>query len=262
MKFVKAKKGLGQHFLNDISIAKEISQSIDTDIYTKKTICLEIGPGMGVLTQFLITNKNIDFHAIEIDEESTSYLIKKYPEIEANLIYDDFLKFRLSENFNENLIVIGNFPYNISSQILFKLLENKQIVSQIVCMLQKEVAERITSPPGKKKYGILSVFLQAYYKTEYLFTVVETAFTPPPRVKSAVIRLVRNDTKKLDCDESMFYRVIKTTFNQRRKTIRNSLKPIINDKRFNDEILSKRPEQLSVKEFVYLTNIVSEFKGL
>lgn len=254
MKSVKAKKHLGQHFLTDLTIARKIVDSLDA--VTNPVI--EIGPGMGVLTQFLIQRKELTPYLIEIDTESVRYLKVHYPELDERILEKDFLKAPLEEIIPEPFSIIGNFPYNISSQIFFKVLENKDTIPQVVGMLQKEVAERIASPPGNKTYGILSVFLQAYYDIEYLFTVDEDVFDPPPKVKSAVIKLVRNKVAHLQCNEKLFFNVVKTAFNQRRKTLSNSLKPIP----FNREaiihlpLLRKRPEQLSVKEFEELTQLI------
>jgi len=252
MQKVTPKKSLGQHFLNDETVAEKIVQSITS---THPSI-LEIGPGMGVLTQFLLQNKDIDFKVVEIDDESVTYLQKKYPELQ--IISGDFLKLNFSELYDDKITIIGNFPYNISSQILFKVLENKDRVTELVGMFQKEVAERIASKPGKKMYGILSVLLQAYYDIEYLFTVDEHIFTPPPQVKSGVIRMVRNPDKKLSCDEALFKNVVKTAFNQRRKTLRNSLKSFSFKEEYkNNPIFSMRPEQLSVAQFVEICWAVS-----
>ncbi len=254
MKNVKAKKHLGQHFLNDEKIAKRIVDSM-TDLNTH---LIEIGPGMGVLTKYLIQNKDINLHVIELDTESVQYLEVNYPELKGRVIYGDFLKMDLKDIETGNCNIIGNFPYNISSQIFFKVLDYKDNIPQVVGMLQKEVAERLASPPGSKAYGILSVFLQAYYDIEYLFTVPENVFVPPPKVKSGVIRLVRNDVQTLDCNERLFKRVVKTGFNQRRKTLSNSLKSIAFDRQVipDHEVFSKRPEQLSVEEFVELTKLI------
>jgi 16S rRNA (adenine1518-N6/adenine1519-N6)-dimethyltransferase len=244
MQKVTPKKALGQHFLNDETVAERIVQSI-TSCHSS---ILEIGPGMGILTQFLLQQKDKDLKVIEIDVESVVYLQKKYPSL--SVISGDFLKLNLSEFYNDKLTVIGNFPYNISSQILFKVLENKDMVTELVGMFQKEVAERIASKPGKKMYGILSVLLQAYYDIEYLFIVEEHLFTPPPQVKSGVIRMIRNPEKKLRCEESLFKSVVKTAFNQRRKTLRNSLKSFSFTEAYkNNPVFSLRPEQLSVGEF-------------
>ncbi|MDR0205731.1 MAG: 16S rRNA (adenine(1518)-N(6)/adenine(1519)-N(6))-dimethyltransferase RsmA [Bacteroidales bacterium] len=238
------KKYLGQHFLNDESVAERIVHSISTN---PKNI-LEIGPGMGILTKYLIQIENIDFRAIEIDTESIVYLQQKYPKLQT--VSGDFLKLNLSDYYKNDVVIIGNFPFNISSQILFKVLENKYIVTELVGMFQKEVAERIASKPGKKMYSILSVLLQAFYDIEYLFTVDEHLFTPPPQVKSGVIRMIRNPEKSLRCDEVLFKSVVKTAFNQRRKTLRNSLKSFSFRDEFNESsIFSKRPEQLAVEEF-------------
>jgi 16S rRNA (adenine1518-N6/adenine1519-N6)-dimethyltransferase len=244
MQRVTPKKALGQHFLDDETIAEKIVQSITFN----NVPVLEIGPGMGVLTQFLLQDKNKDFKVVEIDTESVVYLQKKYPSLQ--IISDDFLKLNLSKYYTDKLIIIGNFPYNISSQILFKVLENKDMVIELVGMFQKEVAERVASKPGKKMYGILSVLLQAYYDIEYLFTVDEHLFTPPPQVKSGVIRMIRNPNKKLRCDETLFKNVVKTAFNQRRKTLRNSLKSFSFPEEFKENpVFSMRPEQLSVTQF-------------
>lgn len=253
MQQVRAKKFLGQHFLKDLSVAQKIAETIE------EGPVLEIGPGMGVLTQFLLKNPRIQLTAIEIDRESVSYLKEWYPEL--HLIEGDFLKLDLdviypSGNFN----VIGNYPYNISSQIFFKVLEYKDRIPVCSGMIQKEVAERIASKPGNKAYGILSVLLQAYYDIEYLFTVDEHVFNPPPKVKSAVIRMTRNKRKHLDCDETLFKQVVKTAFNQRRKQMRNSLQPLIGkgNPLLEEKIFTKRPEQLSVEEFVELTRMIQE----
>ena len=253
MKKVTPKKSLGQHFLIDEIVAERIVNSITSN----KNPVLEIGPGMGVLTHFLINSNDKGFKVVEIDVESVLYLQKKYPSL--SIISGDFLKLNLSDIFEDKITIIGNFPYNISSQILFKVLENKDIVTELVGMFQKEVAERIASKPGKKMYGILSVLLQAFYDIEYLFTVDEHLFIPPPQVKSGVIRMVRNSNKKLQCNESLFKNVVKTAFNQRRKTLRNSLKSFTFNEDFkNSPIFSKRPEQLSVEEFEKICAKVSK----
>ncbi len=256
MRNVKAKKHLGQHFLTDESIAKKIANGL-TDY---KTNVLEVGPGMGVLTKYLIPKEGIKLKVVELDTESVVYLAKNFPELEGNIIEGDFLKMDLKDITTESMRIIGNFPYNISSQIFFKVLEYKDQIPEVVGMLQKEVAERLASPPGSRVYGILSVFLQAYYDVEYLFTVDEHVFNPPPRVKSGVIRVVRNKTKKLDCDEKFFIRVVKTGFSQRRKTLSNSLKSIPFNREMipEMEVFKKRPEQLGVQEFVDLTNFIQE----
>ncbi|MDR3287656.1 MAG: 16S rRNA (adenine(1518)-N(6)/adenine(1519)-N(6))-dimethyltransferase RsmA [Prevotellaceae bacterium] len=252
--YVRPKKSLGQHFLHDKQIAERITQSIDDN--TK--FLLEIGAGTGVLTEFLL-EKNIDFKAVEIDRESIAFLQKTFPEIKNKLIEGDFLQLDVRTIFDKPFSVIGNLPYNISSQIFFKILDEKNYIPEMVCMIQKEVAERIAEKPGSKTYGILSVLIQAFYDVEYLFTVHENAFTPPPKVKSAVIRLTRNATQHLDCDEILFKRTVKATFNQRRKTIKNSLKLITGDKILpENRFLSLRPERLSVPDFVELTNFVEK----
>lgn len=251
MSKVRAKKHLGQHFLKDLGIARDIAHSLSLNNYSK---LLEVGPGMGVLTQFLIPLDTETF-VIEIDKESVSYLKKHYPELDNHLLEGDFLKLPLQEIFKEPIAIIGNFPYNISSQILFKAIDHKDLIPEIVGMFQKEVAERVVSPPGSKKYGITSVLLQCYYDVEYLFTVDETVFVPPPKVKSAVIRLRRNDRDKLDCDEKKFIQVVKTAFGQRRKTLRNALKSLnLVDENTASQYLSLRAEQLSVEDFMNLTS--------
>jgi 16S rRNA (adenine1518-N6/adenine1519-N6)-dimethyltransferase len=256
MVVVRAKKNLGQHFLKDTDIALQIVSSLKSNCSN----VLEIGPGMGVLTQFLFQSENYKTVAIEIDRESIGYLQTKFPEFSDRFISGDFLQTDLRELYGgEKVAVIGNFPYNISTQILFRVMEFKDIVPEVVGMFQKEVAQRIASPPGSKVYGITSVLLQAYYTIEYLFTVDEHVFDPPPKVKSAVIRLTRNNVEKLDCDEKLFVRVVKSCFNQRRKMIRNSLKPVIQDAEFQHPFLEKRPEQLSLQEFIELTQSISHF---
>lgn len=255
MTIVKPKKFLGQHFLKDLEIARRIADTLDD---FPNTPIIEVGPGMGVLTQFLI-EKNRDLTVVEIDRESVPYLKEHFPCIHGRIIEDDFLKLDLKDIYTDKFCVIGNYPYNISSQIFFKVLEYKD---QVICcsgMLQKEVAERIAAPPGSRTYGILSVLLQAWYNIEYLFTVSEKVFDPPPKVKSAVIKLVRNDRQKLECDEKLFKTVVKTSFNQRRKTLRNSMKPLLGKdcNAYSDPIFDKRPEQLSVLEFIQLTQITA-----
>ena len=251
MSKVRAKKHLGQHFLKDLEIARDIAHSLSLNNYSK---VLEVGPGMGVLTQFLIP-LDIEIFVIEIDKESVSYLKKYYPELNNHLIEGDFLKLPLQEIFKEPIAIIGNFPYNISSQILFKAIDHKDLIPEIIGMFQKEVAERVASPPGSKKYGVISVLLQCYYEIEYLFTVDETVFNPPPKVKSAVIRLRRNDRDKLECDEKKFVQLVKTAFGQRRKTLRNALKSLnLVDENTASQYLSLRAEQLSVEDFMNLTS--------
>ena len=248
MKKVKAKKHLGQHFLKDLSIAEDIVNQLTL----KENTILEIGPGMGVLTQFLIT-KNIDLHVIEIDKESVFYLRLHYPELK--IIEGDFLKLNLN-TFENNISIIGNFPYNISSQILFKAFDNRDKVTEVVGMFQKEVAERIVSVKGKKK-GILSVLLQVFYDIEYCFEVDNHLFDPPPKVKSGVIKMNRNNRRKLECDEKTFIKIVKAGYNQRRKTLRNALKSFTLKSNSEIEILlQKRAEQLDVKEFIFLTKNV------
>ena len=249
---VRAKKFLGQHFLKDENIARQIAESL-TGITPH---VLEIGPGMGVLTKYLYDRPDIDFHAIEIDRESVSYLHQHYPSL--HVIEGDFLALDPGTLFSEPFAVIGNFPYNISSQILFKVFDNRSRVPELVGMFQKEVAERVAAKPGSKTYGILSVLLSAYYDIEYLFTVPEHVFNPPPKVKSAVIRLRRNSVTTLECDENLFVKVVKIGFNQRRKTLRNALRqlnmPLDN---VPDRLLSLRAEQLSVDDFITLTKSLS-----
>ncbi len=241
---VRPKKSLGQHFLNDKKIALKIVESI----YPETKSLLEIGPGTGVLTAFLLEREIQNFKVVEIDTESIDFLKNKYAELE--IIEGDFLKLNISAYYNENYSIIGNFPYNISSQIFFKILDERNKVDEVVCMLQQEVAKRIASKPKNKEYGILSVLLQAWYDIEYLFTVPPQVFTPPPKVTSAVIRLKRNKTTSLQCDEKKFVNVIKTGFNQRRKTLHNALKPI---GQYNGKFAGKRAEELSVQDFIELT---------
>lgn len=251
MSLVRAKKHLGQHFLKDESIAEQIAFSLSG----KNSKVLEIGPGMGILTKYLFKNSAInEIKVVEIDQESVDYLDQFYPELKGNIFREDFLRMDLDKVFDSPFAIAGNFPYNISSQILFKVFENKDKVPELVGMFQKEVAQRVASKPGSKVYGILSVLLSAYFDIEYLFTVDEHVFNPPPKVKSGVITLRRNELKKLDCDEVFFVRLVKTAFNQRRKMLRSALKPL--GKSFEDidpELMTKRAEQLSVEEFIYLT---------
>lgn len=249
-KKVSAKKHLGQHFLNDLQIAKDIADALSIQFYKN---VLEIGPGMGVLTQFII-EKEVDLKVVEIDKESVKYLETNFSIDQKNIIGGDFLKLPLEELFETPFALIGNFPYNISSQILFKALDYKEIIPEIVGMFQKEVAERVVSGPGTKKYGIISVLLQTYYDGEYLFTVNEDVFTPAPKVKSGVIRLKRNERIKLECNEALYIKVVKGAFGQRRKTLRNALKSItlpLNISEFPFQ--EKRAEQLSVADFILLT---------
>lgn len=254
MNSVRPKKHLGQHFLNDENIARKIVNSLSE----KTKAVIEVGPGTGVLSKYLFSKTAFDTILIDIDRESIEYLEKIFPEKKDKIIHADFLKYDLLTLFQSNFTIIGNFPYNISSQILFKAYDYRDQVDEVIGMFQKEVAERIATPPGTKKYGILSVFLQAFYNIEYLFTVDENVFTPPPKVKSSVIRLRRNDIQTLDCDERFFFRVVKTAFNQRRKTLRNALKCIIKDPDITTaSIFQKRAEQLGVEEFVGLTNLLA-----
>jgi 16S rRNA (adenine1518-N6/adenine1519-N6)-dimethyltransferase len=246
---VRAKKHLGQHFLKDLNIAQRIVDGLSS--HGNYDQVLEIGPGMGVLTQFLLPKTAFTTHVIEIDTESVTYLRKHYPDLSPRIIAGDFLKFNPDEHFSGTFAIIGNFPYNISSQIFFRALEIRDRIPEIVCMLQKEVAQRIASPPGNKDYGILSVFLQAFYDIDYLISVPPGAFDPPPKVQSGVIRLRRNNVTALECNEKLFFRVVKTAFNQRRKTLRNALKPV--GEMPDHPLLNKRAEQLSVKDFVELT---------
>ena len=252
---VKAKKHLGQHFLTDENIAKNIVDALlEKD---QSTTIIEVGPGTGVLTQHLILDcKN--FFALDVDRESVEFLKNKNPNEPDKILLADFLETDLAVLAGNKYNVIGNFPYNISSQIMFKVLENKDEVNIVVGMFQREVALRLAEKPGSKVYGILSVLLQAFYDIEYLFTVNENVFNPPPKVKSAVIRLTRNQVKKLDCDEVLFKKIIKTTFNQRRKTIRNSIRTLFNDNTIRHPLFDKRPEQLSVEQFVELTKFVQD----
>lgn len=253
---VRAKKSLGQHFLTSEEIAARIAASLRL---TAPTPVLEIGPGMGILTRHLMEDPNVRLAAVEIDDESVAYLREHMPTL--RVVEGDFLKMDLTTVFPDasSFAVIGNFPYNISSQIFFRILEYKDRIPLVAGMLQKEVAERLASPPGSKDYGILSVFLQAYYDVEYLFSVPPTVFNPPPKVNSGVIRLCRNKVAALDCDERLFRAVVKTAFNQRRKTLRNSLKSFIVNARLAPDdhpLLTMRPEQLSVQQFVNLTNLL------
>lgn len=256
MATVRAKKNLGQHFLKDKDIAKRIVDSLQTKNLSK---VLEIGPGMGVLTQFLLQDSSFETSVVEIDRESVEYLNQHFPEIKDRIISDDFLKLNLHTYFQEPFAIIGNFPYNISSQIFFKVLEYRNQIPEVVGMLQKEVAERLAAGPGSKTYGILSVFLQAYYDIEYLFTVDEDQFIPPPKVKGGVIRITRNQKEHLDCDEKLFKSIVKMAFNQRRKTMRNSLKTMITtDELKANPIFDKRPEQLGVAEFEMVVRMIGE----
>ena len=250
MNKVRAKKYLGQHFLKDENIAKSITDLLSKE--SKKIV--EVGPGMGVLTKFLIL-KDIDLRLVEIDKESILYLLLHYPQLEKQIIEADFLRLNLKETFGKKFSLIGNFPYNISSQILFSVFENKEIIPEVIGMFQKEVAERIVAKKGKQR-GILSVLLQAYYDIEYCFTIDENVFTPPPKVKSGVIKLKRNKLKKLPCDEKLFKQIVKAGFNQRRKTLRNALKSFsLEDELIRTNLLQKRAEELSVEDFIIITKV-------
>ena len=294
---VRAKKALGQHFLTDQNIAKSIVAALQLPAAGGKAVAsegkvnaevasvpsvqltteqparmkvLEIGPGMGVLSQYLLQRQDVDLRMIEIDDESVEYLESHFPQAHGRVIFGDFLKLDIDELFPEEFHVIGNFPYNISSQIFFRLIDYRNRIPQTVCMIQKEVAERIAEKPGSKTYGILSVLLQAWYDIEYLFTVGSGAFAPPPKVQSAVIRLTRNRRTSLGCDENAFKNIVKTAFGQRRKTLRNSLKPIIAAKATKEgwdtealtsftsaPVFELRPERLSVEDFIGLTNLLT-----
>lgn len=247
MSIVRAKKSLGQHFLKDQNIAKKITDSL---LPVTREV-LEIGPGMGVLTRHLLVNPAFSVRAIDIDKESVEYLHTELPEHKDRILYGDFLKTDITRLYTEPFSVIGNLPYNISSQIFFRIIENRRLVRQAVCMIQKEVAERIAAPSGNKTYGILSVFLQTFYRIEYLFTVGEKVFDPPPKVKSAVIRLTRNEREELECEEKLFFDVVKNGFNQRRKTLRNSIRGLL-PIGFDSGYLNMRPEQLSIPDFIQL----------
>ena len=252
---VRAKKALGQHFLTDLNIAQKICSSLTERTESDPEATLEVGCGMGVLTQYLLRRTDITTYGAEIDSESVEYLHAHYPDFAPRLIEGDFLKMNLREMFPQGVRVIGNFPYNISSQIFFKVIENRDLIPQCVGMIQKEVAVRIAEPPGSREYGILSVLLQAWYDIEYLFTVSERVFNPPPKVKSAVIRLRRNSTERLGCDEQLFVKVVKASFGQRRKMLRNSLKAVFgNFGGAEHPLFTTRAEQLSVAQFVELTN--------
>ena len=260
---VRAKKALGQHFLTDLNIARKIAFSLEGGTSENPDKVLEVGCGMGVLTQFLLQRDDIVTYGAEIDSESVEYLHNHYPEFTPRLSEGDFLKMDLRATYGDRLKIIGNFPYNISSQIFFKVLENRDIVPECVGMIQKEVAVRLAEPPGSKEYGILSVLLQAWYDVEYLFTVSEHVFNPPPKVKSGVVKLTRNNVTDLGCDERLFKTVVKTSFGQRRKTVRNSLKSLLPAGATIPEnpMFAMRPEQLSVAQFIELTNIMSNLRN-
>lgn len=260
MNKVRPKKSLGQHFLHDQSIAQRIVESLKVE--NEQKAVLEIGPGMGVLTKYMINRPDIDLKVIEIDRDSVAYLKKHYPTFHQNIIEGDFLETDIDAIFPGSFSIIGNFPYNISSQIFFRVLKHRDRVDQLVCMLQKEVAERIAAPHGSKTYGILSVLLQAYYDIEFLFKVPPGVFTPPPKVMSAVIRLKRNTVARLPCDEVFFVQVVKQAFNTRRKTLRNALKNLNLPAEISAlDIMDKRAEQLSVAAFINLTLLIDQSRG-
>ena len=257
MKSVKPKKNLGQHFFPDLNVAKRIADTVDA---CPNIPILEIGPGMGVLTQYLV-EKHRDVKAVEIDKESVAYLNEAFPILHDNIVGADFLQMNLEDIFSgKQFVLTGNYPYDISSQIFFKMLDNKNLIPCCTGMIQREVALRIAAQPGNKTYGILSVLIQAWYDVEYLFTVDEDVFNPPPKVKSAVIRMTRNNVSKLNCDENLFKRLVKTVFNQRRKMLRVSLRQMIPNKVhenfYEQDVMTKRPEQLTIAQFVELTNMV------
>ncbi len=256
---VRAKKSLGQHFLTDLNIASKICDSLAGGTTEKPVVALEVGCGMGVLTQFLLKREDVEVWGAEIDGESVEYLNEHFPEFTPRLIAGDFLKMDLRTHFPEGLSVIGNYPYNISSQIFFKVVENRDLIPECVGMIQREVAVRMAEPPGSKEYGILSVLMQAWYDIEYLFTVNETVFNPPPKVKSAVIRMRRNTTQSLACDERLFIKVVKASFGQRRKMLRNALRSVFGDFGGAEHPqFTNRAEKLSVAQFVELTNWVEQ----
>jgi len=250
MSFFKPKKSLGQHILQDTNIAKKIVNSLTLKNYSD---ILEIGPGTGILTEFIFKLGIENIYLVEIDSSAIEILNRKFTEHKKRIIHEDFLKLNLELLFPGKFAIIGNLPYNLSSQIFFKILDNKDKVAEVVCMVQKEVAERISSSHGNKDYGILSVLLQSYYNIEYLFTVNESVFYPRPKVKSSLLRLLRNERKDLGCDRKLFFRVVKAGFNQRRKILRNSLKSILLNLEINDSLFRMRPEQLTVEQFIDLT---------
>ena len=261
MKQVRPKKNLGQHFLTDLTIARRIADTVDAcpDIPV-----LEVGPGMGVMTQYLV-EKPRPFKVVEIDRESVAYLNERFPRLRANILGEDFLRMDLQRVFEgRQFVLTGNYPYDISSQIFFKMLDNRDLIPCCTGMIQHEVALRMASKPGTKAYGILSVLIQAWYDVEYLFTVEPSVFNPPPKVQSAVIRMTRNKVERLDCDEQLFKRVVKTVFNQRRKMLRVSLRQIFDSQHpasdgfFLQDVMTRRPEQLTIQEFVELTNSVEK----
>ena len=249
---VRPKKALGQHFLTDQNIAQRIVEQLSPDVES----VIEVGAGTGVLTQYLVQGVLDKFHVIEIDKESIAYLQQHFPMLCDRLIEGDFLRADLSQYGQQNMAIIGNFPYNISSQIFFQVLKYKEQVVEVVGMVQKEMAERMAAKEGSKTYGILSVLMQAWYDIDYLFTVHENVFNPPPKVKSAVIKMRRNAVTDLGCDEKLFVNIVKQAFNQRRKTMRNSLRSMLSPEIIENEVFNKRPEQLSVQEFIELTNLI------
>ena len=264
MKQVRPKKNLGQHFLTDLSIAKRIADTVDA---CPDLPVLEVGPGMGVMTQYLV-EKPRPFKVVEIDRESVAYLNEHFPKLRENILGEDFLRMDLCQVFGgQQFVLTGNYPYDISSQIFFKMLDNRDLIPCCTGMIQHEVAVRMASQPGNKQYGILSVLIQAWYNVEYLFTVEPTVFNPPPKVMSAVIRMTRNEVQHLGCNEQLFKRVVKTVFNQRRKMLRVSLRQIFDaqhpasDAFFQQDIMTRRPEQLSIPQFVELTNLVEKELG-
>lgn len=255
---VKPKKYLGQHFLKDENIALKIVDALDAN----EQNVLEIGPGTGVLSKYLLERYGTRLFLIDVDTESIAYLRSHFDLPHDHIIEADYLKKDLSDILGDEYAVIGNFPYNISSQIFFRILEERNKVKEVVCMLQKEVARRLASPPGSKEYGILSVLLQAYYSFEYLFTVPPGVFNPPPKVNSGVIRLVRNNVDRLECDESLFKKVVKQGFQNRRKTLRNALKPLnLPIQVIEEDVLNKRAETLSVNDFVQLTKLIEKWSS-
>ena len=263
--YIHPKKSLGQHFLKDESIAVQIVAALCPAVVPKAYgfvdtfPVLEVGPGKGILTQFLLERSDVDLRAVELDREAAAYLSGRFPALCGRLVQGDFLKVDLAEIFSGAFLLIGNFPYNISSQIFFKVLDHRDTIPVVVGMVQKEVAERLVAPPGSKTYGILSVLLQAWYHMEYLFTVPEHVFVPPPKVQSGVVRLIRNDRAALPCSELLFKKIVKATFNQRRKAIRNSIKQVTGGALLPDHpLLALRPEQLGVQEFIELTQFVTQ----
>ena len=250
---VRPKKALRQHFLTDQNIARKIVEQLSPDVET----VIEVGAGTGVLTQFMVNDILDKFYVIEIDKESIAYLKTHFPMLGERLVEGDFLKAKLTDYGQNNMAIIGNFPYNISSQIFFQVLKYKEQVIEVVGMVQKEMAERMAAKEGSKTYGILSVLMQAWYDIDYLFTVHENVFNPPPKVKSAVIKMRRNAVTDLGCDEKLFVTIVKQAFNQRRKTLRNSLRTLLTPEIIENEVFNKRPEQLSVKAFIDLTNLIS-----